>query len=46
LNGEPVYQKIIVGRKAQFVYGKQEVWPEELAERELWFYQAPLKQTT
>jgi hypothetical protein len=45
LNGEPVYQKNIIGRKAQFVYGKEEVLPEELAERELWYYQSPLKQT-
>ena len=40
LSGEPVYQKTTTGRKAQFVFGKNKVLPKELAERELWFYQA------
>ena len=38
LNGEPVYKKDLRGKKAEFVYGKTEVSPDELAEREVWFY--------
>jgi len=39
LNGEPVYNKNIRGKKAEFVYGKMEISADELAEREVWFYQ-------
>lgn len=42
LSGAQVYRKITTGSKAQFVYGKTKVLPEELAQRELWFYQAEL----
>jgi len=38
IKGEPVYKKDLRGKKAEFVYGKKEVSPDELAEREIWFY--------
>jgi hypothetical protein len=34
-----VYDRAIVGRKAQFVFGKEKVLPAELSEREVWHYQ-------
>jgi hypothetical protein len=39
LNGEPVYKKDSHRKKAEFVYGKKEISPHELAEREIWFYE-------
>ena len=40
LNGEPVYIKDVIGMKAEFTYGKAKASPDELAEREVWFYQS------
>lgn len=40
LNGEPVYGKDVIGKKAEFTYGKAIASPDELAEREVWFYQS------
>lgn len=40
LNGEPAYTKEEMGRKAEFTYGRALVSPEDLAEREVWFYES------
>jgi hypothetical protein len=40
LQGVPLYKKIITGRKAKFLYGKEEILPSEFAAKELWFYQS------
>lgn len=45
LNGGAVYKKNNFGKKTQFWHGELKVSPAELAERELWFYQAKEKHT-
>jgi hypothetical protein len=40
LQGESLYTKTITGRKAKFLYGKEEILPSEFAAKELWFYQS------
>ena len=40
LQGESLYTKTITGRKAKFLYGREEILPSEYAAKELWFYQS------
>lgn len=40
LDGEPAYRRETVGKKAEFAYGKTIVSPDDLAEREMWYYES------
>jgi hypothetical protein len=40
LNGEPAYKREAAGKKAEFTYGRARASPEDLAEREMWFYES------
>ena len=40
LNGEPAYKRVAAGKKAEFTYGRARASTEDLAEREMWFYES------
>ncbi len=40
LDGEPAYKRETVGKKAEFTYGKTIASPDDLAEREMWYYES------
>ena len=43
LQGESLYKKVVVGKKAEYVYGREKISPREFAEKEVWFYQSPIE---
>lgn len=40
LDGEPAYNRETVGKKSEFTYRKAIASPEDLAEREMWYYES------